>query len=189
MKEMFSDSHWEKIREFAKERVSMNDSFHDMEHALRTADMAILLSVSEHGDRQICWASAMLHDICKKEPGDHAAEGAKQAKKFLLEIGVDDSFAERVRDAIQFHNKDFGDDAPLERKILWDSDKLFITTPEGFKTRLLLYWIMKKGRKDGIITAVGEYYFFKDRLHTKTARKKAERYAEEMEEYLKTLKS
>ena len=187
---MLTDTQRQKITEFAKERVSANDSFHDIEHVMRAADATVLLSVAEHADQDICWAAAMLHDICKREQGDHAEAGAKLAEKFLLGIGVDKEFSARVRDAIYFHNKDFDASAPVERQVLWDSDKLYIMTPDGFRKRMLPYWIMKKGsRKAGIETAVAEYYFYKARLHTKTAVKEAGRHSAEMESYLNGLKS
>jgi len=186
---MFTESRWQKINAYARERVSGNDSYHDIEHTLRTADTAIRLAVAERADRGICWAAAMLHDICKKEQGDHAAEGAKLAKRFLIDIGVDEQTAERVRDAIHFHNKDFDSTAPIERQVLWDSDKLYIETPEGFRKRMLPYWIMRKGRKAGIETAVEEYYFYKARFHTKTAIKEAGKCEKEMEQVIAGLKA
>jgi uncharacterized protein len=185
---MFTEPRWEKINQFARERVSGNDSYHDIEHILRTADTAVRLAIAERADQGICWAAAMLHDICKKEQGDHAAEGAKQAKKFLMENGVDEKSAERVRDAIHFHNKDFDDSAPLERKILWDADKLYIVTPDGFRKRMLPYWIMRKGRKEGIETAVSEYHFYMGKFHTETGRKEARKYSAEMEKLMESLK-
>ena len=184
-----SDEQREKLIAFVKERVAANDSFHDIGHVMRTADMAILLAIREKADQEVCWSAAMLHDICKREPGDHAAEGAKQAKKFLMGIGVEEGFAERVRDAIHFHNKDFDDSAPIERKILWDADKLYIVTPDGFRMRMIPYWVMKKGRKDGIETAVSEYHFFMARFHTEKGRKEAGKYSVEMEKYIRELES
>ncbi len=186
---MLTDTQRQKIIEFAKERVSENDSFHDIEHVMRAADATVLLSVAEHADQDICWTAAMLHDICKREQGDHAEAGAKLAEKFLLGIGMDKEFSARVRDAIHFHNKDFDSSAPLEQQVLWDSDKLYIATPDGFRKRLLPYWVMKKGRKEGIETAIYEYYFYKARFHTKTAVKEAARHSAEMERYLVALKS
>jgi hypothetical protein len=186
---MFTDSQWEKIREFAKERVSGNDSFHDIEHVMRTADSAVFLSIREKADRNICWSAAMLHDICKRGQGDHAAESAVQAKKFLLGIGVDEQSAERVRDAIHFHNKDFDNSAPIERQVLWDADKLYVVSPDGFRKRMLPYWVMKKGRKDGIETAVSEYHFYMARFHTGTGRKEAGKHSADMEKLMETLKN
>jgi HD superfamily phosphodiesterase len=187
---MFMESQREKIIEFAKERVSGNDSFHDMEHIMRVADATVLLAVAEHADMEVCWTAAMLHDICKREQGDHAEAGAKAAEQFLASIGMDRHFIWRVSDAIRFHNKDFDASAPVERQVLWDSDKLYIMTPDGFARRMLPYWIMKKGsRKAGIEAAVAEYYFYKARFHTKTGIKEASRHSGEMERYLNGLKS
>ncbi len=186
---MLTESQREKISEFARERVSKNDSFHDMEHVMRTADATVLLSVAERADQEICWTAAMLHDICKSEPGDHAESGAKLAEKFLSSIGVGREFTSRVRDAIRFHNKDFDSTAPIEQQVLWDSDKLCNMTPDGFRKRMLPYWVMKKGRKEGIEAAVAEYYFFKARFHTKAGMKEVGRHSAEMERYMAELKS
>lgn len=186
---MLTDTQRQKIIKFTKEHISRNDPFHDIEHTMRTADTTVWLSVAEHADLDVCWAAAMLHDICKMEQGDHADLGAKVAEKFLNTIGMDKQFSARVGDAIHFHNKDFDTSAPIERQVLWDSDKLYILTPDGFRRRMLPYWIMKKDRNAGIETSVSEYFFYRSRLHTRTAVKEAAKYAKEMERYLDELKS
>ncbi len=184
---MITDSQKKRIVEYAKEQSAGNDPWHRMEHLEETARLSLKLSKSENGDEEVCWAAAMLHDICKGKTGDHGTEGAKKAKKFLLDIGMDEDFAEKVSDAIHYHNKGFNDGS-VERRILWDADKLQLMNPEGFKKRMIPFWVSKLGEKKGIEKSIYEYYFYKERFHTETAKKEAEKDTAEMEEYFKTLR-
>lgn len=168
------------IVEFAEKRLSENDKYHRMAHVTETADIAVELAKKEHADADVCWTAAMLHDIRKSKPGDHAADGAKQAKKFLLDLGLPAGFAELVADVIHHHNKDFND-GPIERGILWDSDKLPLVTPDGFKNRMTPYWIGKLGETEGKKKATEEYFFYYQRFHTATAKKKIMEYRKQME--------
>jgi len=184
---MITDAQKKKITEFAEEQTADNDPYHRMEHLEETARLALELCKSEGADEDVCWAAAMLHDIRKGKSEDHGKEGAEKAKEFLLETGFDEEFAEKVRDAIHFHNKGF-DGGSLERQILWDADKLQLMDPEGFKKRMIPYWIMKLGEKDGIEKSIYEYYFYKERFHTKSAKKQAEKDTKEMEDYFRVLR-
>jgi len=184
---MISDSQKKQIIQFAEKQTAVNDPWHRMEHLEETARLAIWLAGEEKGDADVCWAAAMLHDVCKSRDGDHGTEGAKKARKFLLEIGVDGGFAEKVADAIHFHNKGFRDGA-VERRIIWDADKLQLMNPEGFRKRMVPFWISKLGRAGGIKKSIYEYYFYKERFHTETAKKEAGKDVKEMEEYFLVLK-
>lgn len=184
---MISDAQRDKIIQFAKKHVAENDPYHGMEHLEETARLAVELSKSEGADAEICWVAAMLHDIRKGKSGDHGTEGAIEAKKFLLEIDMDEGFAEKVKDAIHFHNKGFNG-GPVERQILWDADKLQLMNLEGFKKRMIPYWIHKLGETEGIRKSIYEYYFYKERFHTETAKREAEKNTEEMEEYFRVLR-
>ena len=187
---MLSESQRKKIIEFVKLCVSQNDSFHGIAHAEETARMAVWFSGQENANgnntnEDICWVSGMLHDICKSKGKleDHATLGAKEARVFLDSLdrfGADSQFAERVADAIHFHNKEFRDGS-LERQILWDSDKFYIMTPDGFMKRMLPYWISKLGESAGRDKAVSEYYFYYERFHTDTAKKEIAKYRGELE--------
>ena len=117
-----------------------------MDHIRKVAFWAMKLSAIEKSDREICWIAAMLHDIAKGEEGDHAINGAKEAKAFLLLIGIDKKTVDGVHDAIYFHNKDFRGGS-IERRVLWDADKLDILTFDGFKSRLCPHSKEEKGKR------------------------------------------
>lgn len=184
---MISDFQKEGIIQFAKKETATNDQWHGMEHLEETARLAVWLAEEENGDKDVCWAAAMLHDICKSKAGDHGTKGAEEARGFLLEIGFDNGFAEKVADAINYHNKEFKD-GPIERQILWDADKLPLMNPESFRKRMVPFWIYKLGETEGIKKSVYEYYFFKERFHTKTAKRETEKDTREMEEYFLVLR-
>jgi len=181
---MLTDSRKKEITSFAEKQVAGNDSLHGLAHLQQTAKLARWLAKAENGDPEVCWAAAMLHDICKNYSGDHAAKGAELALEFLLSMGLPKEFADKVADAIRFHNKEFSEGA-IERKILWDADKLPIMAPEGFETRMLPYWKMRKGEVAGTKKAIEEYAFYKPRFHTETARREVEKYSGEMDRRLK----
>lgn len=177
---MLNERERKEIIRFAKKQVAGNDHLHGMPHLEETASIALRLAKAENGDADVCWVASMLHDICRRKPGDHGAEGSKLASEFLLELNLPKDFVDKVREAIYFHNKDFND-APVERKVLWDADKLPLMTPKGFRDRMLPYWMMKKGKVAGMKKAIEEYYFYKARFYTDTGRKEIEKHSEGME--------
>lgn len=183
---MLTKSQKEKIIQFAEKQVAKNDPFHQIDHILKTVEIAVRLAKIENGDRNVCWTSAMLHDICKSKRGDHGAEGSKLAEKFLLELNLDKSFVERVRDAIYFHNKGFKGGS-IERQILYDADKLQVIGVKNFKNRLLSNYFWAYGKKASVKLAINEYYVFAASLHTKTGQNEAKKHAEEVKEFFGNL--
>lgn len=177
----------EKIIEFSKKCVERNDPFHDFSHVSMVARTAAFFAKKEGADPDVCETSALLHDICKSGPGDHGTAGACKAREFLLSIGTDGAFADAVAHAIHFHDKECGDRGK-EGAVLWDSDKLYILTPRGFIARMAPYWIMRLGEEKGIEKAVYEYYFYKERLNTKTAKAVVERHSKTMESIIRYLR-
>ena len=181
---MLTKEQRKRIAGLSKKAVAGNDRMHGIAHLEETAKLAVWLAKKEKGDPDVCWVSAMLHDICKGKPGDHGARGSRLAAKILLDEGFSGDFVKKVRDAIYFHNREFTK-GPIERMILWDADKLPLMAIRGFSKRMLPYWIMVKGRKAGTKKSVDEYYFYKSRFHTKTAKIFAEKHSAAMERFLK----
>ena len=184
---MLTKEQKEKIAAFSKKCVEKNDPFHDFSHVSMVARTAIFFARKEGANPEICETAALLHDICKSEPGDHGANGACKAREFLLSIGTDGAFADAVAKAIHFHDKECGD-REKEGAVLWDADKLYILTPRGFVARMAPYWLTKLGEEKGIEKAIYEYYFFKERLNTKTAKAIVESHSKTMESMIKDLK-
>jgi len=184
---MLTKEQKEKIISFSKKCVERNDPFHDFSHISMVAKTAVSIAKKEGADPEISEAAALLHDICKSEPGDHGTSGACKARDFLLSIRASPKFSDAVADAIHFHNKESSARSP-EAAALWDADKLYILTPRGFVARMCPFWIMKLGEEKGIEKAIYEYYFYKERLNTKTAKAIVERHSKTMEALIGDLK-
>jgi len=172
---------------FAKKRARKNDRYHSISHLEEVASNAVMLAKKEGGNSDLCWASAMLHDICKSLPGEHGENGAKDARKFLSKAGVKEKDLEEICDAIRFHNKGFSR-GPLTRKILWDADKLTVMGMHGFTRRLLPFWVWKKGLPEGARVSIPEYYFFEKRFKTKAAKKIVKAHSKKVHPFLNSLK-
>ncbi|MEW6748921.1 MAG: HD domain-containing protein [Candidatus Micrarchaeota archaeon] len=185
---MLSRAQRRAISRFAAQETAGNDEHHSMPHLRQTARLALRLAEAEGADPDVCWSAAMLHDIRKNAAGDHGALGAEAAAAFLRSIGLPTRFIDKVRDAIHFHNKDFCR-CPKERAVLYDSDKLPLMSPKGFKERLIPYWEMRLGKKAGLEMAIKEYHFFFGRFHTKTGRKRVRMRRGRMELLIERLKS
>jgi len=183
---MISSVQMKKIVSFAKKRALQNDAFHNFSHFEEVSKNASVLAKKEGADVDVCIVAGLLHDICKSEKGDHGSAGAKDAKKFLLNLNFPKNFVSAVYDAIYFHNKEFHD-GPIERRVLWDADKLTIAGPEGFFHRLLPYWIARKGKKQGIETAIYEYRFFEPLFRTESGRKAVMQYSDIMQNIFESL--
>ncbi len=185
---MLTSAQKKSIYAFARKRAEKNDFCHSISHLEETAGLSIMLANEEGADPDLCWACAMLHDICKAEKGNHGTRGAIQARKFLFGIGVGKKEADSIFDAIHFHNKEFRG-GPLLRQILWDADKLQIIGPYYFLNRHIAYWAWKKGFADGMNIAIEEYFFYEKRFKTKTAKRIVKLHSKTMHAFLSSLKS
>ncbi len=164
-----------------------NDSAHDFDHVLRVLTNAEHIGRIEGANMDILRTATLLHDIARADQDqtglEHAAEGARRARRILAEAGQATEFAEAVCQAIATHR--FRIDNPpqtLEAKILYDADKLDSIGAigvartfayGGFVNRPL--WVEAD---DQAHTALQEFRFklskVKDCLFTETARQMAQ---------------
>ena len=123
--------------------ATMDDSAHDAEHVYRVLYNALEIAKSEASvDMDILIAACLLHDIGRPDQVAnpslcHAEVGSEKAYQFLLELGMEESFAENVRHCILTHR--FRKSLPpqtLEAKILFDADKLDVTGAIGIARTL-----------------------------------------------------
>ena len=123
----------------------MDDSAHDCEHVYRVLYNALEIAKSEPDtDYDVLITACLLHDIGRVDQIAnpslcHAEVGSQKAYVFLLDIGMDESFAQQVRHCIAAHR--FRKALPpqsLEAKILFDADKLDVTGAIGI-ARTLMY--------------------------------------------------
>ena len=123
----------------------MDDSAHDSEHIYRVLYNALeIAKAASDVNYDILIAACLLHDIGRKEQiADptlcHAAVGSEKACKFLLELGMESTFAEAVKHCIATHRfRKNLQPQTMEAKILFDADKLDVTGAIGI-ARTLLY--------------------------------------------------
>jgi len=123
----------------------MDDSAHDAEHVYRVLYNAMEIAKGEcQVDYDVLIAACLLHDIGRpdqvKDPTlCHAEVGSKKAHSFLLKLGADADFADKVSHCILTHRfrKNLQPES-LEAKILFDADKLDVTGAIGV-ARTLMY--------------------------------------------------
>ena len=123
----------------------MDDSAHDCEHVYRVLYNALEIAKAEpEVDYDILIAACLLHDIGRKDQVAnpslcHAEVGSEKAYRFLLEMGMAEDFAARVRHCIITHRfRKNLQPQTLEAKILFDADKLDVTGAIGI-ARTLMY--------------------------------------------------
>lgn len=123
----------------------MKDSAHDKEHIYRVLYNALRIAkTKEQVDYDVLISACLLHDIGRKEQFEnpklcHAMIGGEKAYSFLLELGYEKEYAERVKHCIQTHR--FRQNNPpqsIEAKILFDADKLDAAGAMGI-ARTLIY--------------------------------------------------
>ncbi len=123
----------------------LKDSSHDREHCYRVLHTALVIAAEEpHADLDVLVSACLLHDIGRKEQFEnprlcHAQVGGEKARRFLLENGFGEKFAERVKSCITTHRfREANPPQSLEAKILFDADKLDAAGAVGI-ARTLLY--------------------------------------------------
>ena len=153
--------------------ASMDDSAHDCEHVYRVLYNALEIAKAETVDYDILTAACLLHDIGRvdqiRDPSlCHAQVGSEKAYRFLLDIGMDETFAAAVRHCIATHR--FRKNLPpqtIEAKILFDADKLDVTGAIGIARTLMyrgtltepLYRILPDGRISDGSDDIGHSFF------------------------------
>lgn len=121
----------------------MDDSAHDAEHVYRVLYNALEIAKEETAtDYDILIAACLLHDIGRPDQvADptlcHAEVGSQKAYDFLLELGMGESFSEKVRHCILTHRfRKSLQSQTLEAKILFDADKLDVVGAIGIARTL-----------------------------------------------------
>jgi uncharacterized protein len=200
------NSVFEEIRE--RSQGFFKHSHHDKSHVERVYNLAVRIAKEENADLDVVKAAALLHDVARtmEDEGqivDHALEGAKIAKKILIEVGFPKEKAAKVLHCIEVHRFRKGMKAEsLEAKILQDADRLDIIGAIGIARALTrggwsnmpIYdpLIPPKDNYNGeSLTSVNHIYEkilkVKGTINTKTARQIAEQRHRFVEEFLDRL--
>lgn len=121
----------EHIKQLAQQCFQSAKGSHDWEHTERVLTLAGHIAQKEGADPDIVRLAAVLHDIGRSEEDqangglDHAARGAKLARRILEQQGLRAEQVEAVVHCVAAHRFRKGP-APesLEAKVLFDADKL-----------------------------------------------------------------
>ena len=127
----------QKIETIAKKYFEGASVCHDWSHVERVRSLANFIGAKEGADLEIIEIAALLHDIgrkkeftCKGVRSDgkrfcHALEGAKEAKRILVNFDIKKEQLENIIHCIyahRFRNEQIPE--TLEAKVLFDADKL-----------------------------------------------------------------
>ncbi|MDO8459654.1 MAG: HD domain-containing protein [Nanoarchaeota archaeon] len=200
----------EKLISIAKERISNEDPSHDIEHSFRVLNNAKRIAFEEKADLDIIIPAALFHDLIvypKNDPNKHLSqeESAEATEKILSSIkeypkekigGVkisimECSFTKGIKPVL------------LESKILQDADGLEATGAISIMRTFSSTGRMKrlfynpsdpfcKNREPESLNYALDLFFtrllkVKERMHTETAKKIAEKRTEFLKEFLKEL--
>ncbi len=119
------------LAEAIAKNLSPRSSSHGLDHVKRVLRIALEIAkrVNDEVDEAVLRVSALLHDIARGLPGDHAEVSAEIAYLVLIEHGAPEEFAKKVKEAILCHSykRVFVEGKgcnSLEGAILSDADKI-----------------------------------------------------------------
>jgi len=114
-----------RAKEFAANIFKDDSSGHDIHHTLRVHDLAVTISETEGGDRDIIRLAALLHDVDdRKLFGENGFQNARifmDSEKVSIE---DQLYICDIIDQISFKGKDSVVPSTLEGKIVQDADRM-----------------------------------------------------------------
>lgn len=195
----------------AKEKIPDVDASHDFEHALRVLTNAENIAKGEGGDLDVIVPAALFHDLVvyqKNHPEKHKSqeESAEEAEKILSSLdGFPKQKIGEVKNCILECSFSKGiQPKTLESKIIQDADGLEATGAISIMRTFSSTGQMKRAfynsndpfcenRAVDALTFGLDLFFERllmvtDRMHTKTARKIAERRTEFLRVFLEELK-
>jgi uncharacterized protein len=200
---MLDESVFEEIKE--RSEVFFRHAHHSKSHIERVYNLTMRIAKKENADLDVVKASALLHDIARamEDEGkieDHAAEGAKMARRILRKVNFPKEKIEKVIHCIEKHRfKKNVKAESLEAKILQDADRLDMIGAIGIARvfvrggwqNMPIYdpLIPPKKRYNGrSLTSVNHFYEkilkIKNTLNTDTAKEIAEERHKFVEEFL-----
>jgi hypothetical protein len=118
-----------RLFELAKPYLEKNDF--GMAHIRRVFDIARENFAVPSELQELTFSSIILHDIGGSSIKDQIERGPEIAASVLRQLGCEESFIEEVCEIIRTHH-DHPDNPSLPFRVLYDSDKLVMFSPEEF---------------------------------------------------------
>jgi hypothetical protein len=120
---------YEKVFRLAEPYLKKNDF--GMPHTRRVFEIAKQNFEIPPESEELIFCSIILHDIGGSSIQRQYEEGPKIAATILKQLGYDEEFVEEVCEIVRMHHN-HPEDPSLAFKILFDSDKLVMFSPEEF---------------------------------------------------------
>ena len=120
---------YEKVFELAEPYLKKNDF--GMPHTRRVFDIAKQSFDIPPNLEDLIFCSIIMHDIGGSTIEEQYSDGPKIAASILRKLGYNESFVIEVCEIIRTHH-DHPDNPSQAFKILYDSDKLVMFSPEEF---------------------------------------------------------
>jgi uncharacterized membrane protein len=120
---------YENLFELAKPYLKKNDF--GVPHTQRVFDIAKKNFEIPQEIEELVSCSIIMHDIGGSTIEKQYKDGPRIAASILRKLGYDKSFVQEVCDIVRTHH-DHPDNPSLAFKILYDSDKLVMFSPEEF---------------------------------------------------------
>jgi uncharacterized protein len=196
------------IREAIKKQFDHESTGHDWYHIERVTQLALQISATEGGNKDVIELAGLLHDISDhKFNGGDFEKGGKEAERILLEHGIEQGIIEQVVaivNTISYKGANVANKiSSLEGKIVQDADRIDAIGAIGI-ARTFAYGghkghpIYDPKIKPQLHDKVEDYqktthtinHFYekllllKDRMNTETGRRIAEERHQFMEDFL-----
>ena len=120
---------YEKLFELATPFLEKNDF--GTAHTKRVLEIARKNFPVAPNLQELTFSSIILHDIGGSSIKDQYEKGPRIATSILTQMGCGERFIQEVCEIIRTHH-DHPDNPPLPFRILYDSDKLVMFSPEEF---------------------------------------------------------
>jgi uncharacterized protein len=198
----------ESIRVLVKSQFELESTGHDWYHIERITAMALRISETEGGEKEVIELAGLLHDISDhKFNGGDFEKGGKEAERIMLEHGIEQGIIEQVVaivNTISYKGANVANKiSSLEGKIVQDADRIDAIGAIGI-ARTFAYGghkghpIYDPKIKPQLHDKVEDYqktthtinHFYekllllKDRMNTETGRRIAEERHQFMEDFL-----
>jgi uncharacterized protein len=117
------------IREAIKKQFDQESTGHDWYHIERVTQLALQISATEGGNKDVIELAGLLHDISDhKFNGGDFEKGGKEAERILLEHGIEQGIIEQVVaivNTISYKGANVANKiSSLEGKIVQDADRI-----------------------------------------------------------------
>ncbi len=198
-----------KLEAKVKELLSGEATGHDWYHIDQVRNMALRIAEVEGGDKELIELAALAHDIGDRKFHDSEEEGEAKTRAVLQECDISPDMIEKIMDIVHrvsYKGPASVDDMPtIEGKIVQDADRLYalgaIVSPAHLRTGGAKHRPLYDPEKEAGLTKAGDEYYqhpaestihhfyeklllVKDRMHTATAKKIAEKRHKVMEDFL-----